>query len=158
MACRSIVQLVGDLVAAGESSLAAGATAATLEALELRLGLALPPSHRTLLGRTNGGLLGGWRFFSVGKLEGAPWGDLEEHGREIMGRYVPEIARREVLAFATDWGGDLVCFDLRRRRADGECPVVLWQHEYAEEPEEADEVWVARGDDLLAFLDALARR
>lgn len=154
---RDVPGLIEELAATHESSLHAGAAAKALDALERRLGLALPPSHRAFLGRTNGGLLGMWRFFSAGKVEKVPF-DIEGHGRGFMGTVVPEIARGEVLAFATDWGGDLVCFDLRRRRADGECPVLLWQHDYAEEPETADEVWVESVEDLPAFLaDLLVR-
>jgi hypothetical protein len=53
-----------------------------------------------------------------------------------MGPYIAGIEEGRVLPFANDWGGSYFCFDLTKKSKDGEYPVLFWNHEYSEEPED----------------------
>ncbi|MEQ8637837.1 SMI1/KNR4 family protein [Gimesia maris] len=93
---------------------------------------ALPPSHREFLLRGNGGTVGYVRLFGVALPNAL---DLDQQVSE-MRQDLEEMANGPVIPFASDWGGSYFCYDLRKPGADGELPVLYWDHEYSEEPED----------------------
>ncbi len=60
---------------------------------------------------------------------------------------------RPVLPFASDWGGSYFCYDLRGPRdASGEYPVLYWNHEYSEEPDDRPNLWAQFAPDFVTFV------
>src|SRR5262245_2707640 len=100
--------------------------------------VALPPSHREFLMRGNGGVLGSVRLFGVARSDRLDLGErVSEMRAEIEG-----MADGPVLPFASDWGGSYFCYDLRGPKdANGEYPVLYWDHEYSEEPDDRPNLW-----------------
>jgi len=58
-----------------------------------------------------------------------------------MGPYIAGTEEGKILPFANDWGGSYFCFDLTKKSEDGEYPVLFWNHEYSEEPEDEPYLW-----------------
>ncbi len=97
---------------------------------ERLLGVALPPSLQVFLLRHNGG----WfyqtmvRFYSVGPYDYR----FSRHNAAI--RDEDDSWPAERIAFATDGGLGVFCFDAAKRSADGECPLLYfpWQERRVE--------------------------
>jgi cell wall assembly regulator SMI1 len=125
------------------------ASAAQLDAFEREHGVPLPPAHRALLGRANGGTLGGLaRLFGVGRGDAL---DLGRHARETRAE-LERTAGRPVLPFASSWGGDYYCLELAPAPAGRKPRVLFWDHEYSEEPADLPHLWKPFADDLADFL------
>ena len=131
-----------------DTKLAPPASADAITAFEARHGFTLPPSHREFLLRANGGVVGYARLFGVG---GAVPFDLDQAAVQMQ-PYIGGIAEGRVYPFANDWGGSYFCYDLQRPRPDGEYPVLLWNHEYAEEPEDRPMLWSEFAPTFEAFV------
>ncbi len=132
-----------------ESTLDVSAGEALIRSAAYSLPFPLPPSHVEFLGRWNGGELNGVRFCACGEIGPHAEFDLLEDGKS-MGEYIAGVREGRVYPFACDWGGDWYCFDLERRGQDGEYPVVRWNHDAAEEPDE--ELWTLLAPNFVAFL------
>jgi hypothetical protein len=131
-----------------DTALAPPASPHALAAFEAQLGLKLPASHREFLMRANGGVVGYARVFGVGRADGL---DLARQA-EQMRPYIQGLAEGFVLPFANDWGGSYYCYDRRRVDPDGEWPVLRWNHEYAEEPDDLPMLWTDYAPGFVAFL------
>lgn len=117
-------------------------------AFEAAFGVELPASHRAFLSRGNGGGGGYAQLFGVGRRDALDLGgQVSEMRPELEG-----MADGPVLPFASDWGGSYFCYDLRRRAADGEYPVLYWNHEYSEEPDDRPLVWSQFAPSFVAFV------
>jgi len=114
------------------------------------LGIEFPSSYQSFLRMWNGPLIQGIRFCGI---QSHPDENLFSLQRDAipMSEYIPEAEQGDVFPFAADWGGTWFCFDLRSKREDGEYPVLRWNHDYAEEPDEADQVWVRESDSFPSF-------
>jgi hypothetical protein len=99
-------------------------TAAQLEAAERALGARLPPSFHYFLAHAGALRLDFWETLWVGGPE-LGWRDIVRVNRRERRRGLPG----HLVAFHGNGGGDLLCFDTSRAGADGECPVVFWDHE-----------------------------
>jgi hypothetical protein len=119
-----------------------------LAAFELGLGFALPLSHQALLRRANGGVVGYVRLFGVGR------SDALDLGRQLaeMRPYIEGMADGPVLPFASDWGGSYFCYDIRRLDGAAEFPVLLWNHQYSEEPADRPLLWSEFAPDFVTFV------
>ncbi len=124
------------------------ASADAIAAFEARHGFVLPASYREFLSRGNGGVVGYVRLFGVGRP------DALDLGRQVsdMQPELEGMADGPVLPFASDWGGSYFCFDLHRQTPDGEYPVLYWNHEYSEEPDDRSLVWSEFTPDFVAFV------
>jgi hypothetical protein len=104
------------------------ASDSTIELVEARLGVILPPSYKTFLARVGGGSIGGYDIYGVmpdAEAPGSPnviWGT--ETARASFGlphQFVPLVEFDDSSALALDTG---------RTAQDGESPVVrLWPGE-----------------------------
>lgn len=131
-----------------DSELDPPASADAVSAFEGQHGITLPTSHREFLLRGNGGEVGKVRLFGVGRP------DALDLGRQVseMRPWLEGMADGPVLPFANDWGGSYFCFDLRRPMEASEYPVLFWNHEYSEEPEDRPMLWSEFATDFLAFV------
>lgn len=115
-----------------------GASASELDALEVRLGVDLPPSYRAFLQCTRGL----WFFGGIVQMatvhpffhKFAPLGDLTPDQHAIVrargGRWPPPSDGMLCFAeFFMEADGDQVLFDVFRRASDRECPVMYYAHE-----------------------------
>jgi hypothetical protein len=111
------------------------ATLEEIEKAERELGAVFPSSFR-------------WFQLEFGDFDDGPLEIYTARTPEPSGRNIVTInidARTELfprvpvslIAFSDSGGGDLLCFDTKRREAD-ECPVVWWDHEQDEHQEPAD--------------------
>ena len=124
------------------------APAEAIDAFEAGHGFVLPASHREFLSRGNGGVVGHVRLFGVGRPDALDLGgQVFEMRPELEG-----MADGPVLPFASDWGGSYFCYDLRRPTPEGEYPVLYWNHEYSEEPDDRPLVWSEFAQDFVAFV------
>jgi hypothetical protein len=110
-------------------------TEADLDGLEAELGLQFPPIYRCFLEYMH--------FVDL-----AAFGlDFERHLpeewqarlRDLYRAFDPQrIVNIGLLPFGSERLADagLVCFDTRRRRPDGDAPVVIWDHEWVETEKE----------------------
>ena len=128
-----------------DTALDAPATEAALAEFERAVGTILPASHKELLRRGNGGVLGRIRLFGVNRSDAL---DLRRQVEENRPEF-EETSGGPVLPFASDWGGSYFCFDLRGPQR--EYPVLYWNHEYTEEPEYRPLIWSRFADDFVAF-------
>jgi hypothetical protein len=110
-------------------------------AFEAAAGVNLSSSHREFLRRADGGQAGGVLYFAVASERGEHLAWHAAHTRPNFER----TAGRPVFPFAKNWGGDHYCYDLSRPRAEGDYPVLCWDHA-------ADD----RGDDPLAIWSEVA--
>lgn len=109
-------------------------------------GVRFPPAYAQLLRRFNGGEFRELRLLSVGELAAA---SAEARA------YVPAIAEGQVFVFGKSWAGDLFCFQLFKSAEDGEYPILLWNHEYSEEPDDAPYLWEPQATNFADFLAAI---
>ena len=119
-----------------------------LVAFEASHGFRLPESHREFLLRGNGGSVGYVRLFGVSRRDALDFG----HQVSEMRSYIAGMADGPVLPFASDWGGSYFCYDLRRGPSGGEYPVLYWNHEYSEEPDDRPLLWSTFAPDFLSFV------
>ncbi len=124
------------------------ASADAVRAFEGRHGVALPASHREFLMRGNGGVVGDVRLFGVGRPDALDLGQQVSEMRPV----VEGMADGPLLPFASDWGGSYFCYDLRRPTTAGEFPVLYWNHEYSEEPEDRPLLWSMFASDFPTFV------
>jgi hypothetical protein len=136
------------VVAHEDTELEAAAAPEAIAAFESALGVALPPSHRAFLLRSNGGVIGYVRLFGVGRADAL---DLGQQVAE-MRPYLEGMADGPILPFASDWGGSYFCYDVRRADSAGEFPVLLWNHEYSEEAEDRPMLWSEFAPDFVGFV------
>lgn len=129
------------------------ATADQIAAFEKKHGFQFPEAHREFLLRSNGGVFGIARVFGVER-RGAL--DLAKHLRD-MKKELEETAPGPVFPFANDWGGSYFCYDLRKPPTARGYPVLFWNHEYSEEPDDREMLWEKFARDFVSFLkDATA--
>jgi hypothetical protein len=120
-------------------------TGAQIEAAERALGITLPPSFRYFLAHAGALRLDFWETLWVGG-PALGWRDLVRVNQRERQRGLPA----RLVAFHQNGGGDYACFDTRRARADGECPVVSWDH--ARSPEEDLEELHDAAEDFACWL------
>lgn len=137
-----------DVMAHEDTKLAPPAIEETIADFEAHSGFRLPAVHREFLLRGNGGLVGYARVFGIGRADDL---DLGRHLSE-MGPYIAGMADGPVLPFANDWGGGYFCYDLREPGDAGEYPVLYWNHEYSEEPDDRPMLWSKVAPNFLGFL------
>lgn len=61
------------------------------------------------------------------------------------------IQEGDAYPFGATWGGDYVCFYLRKKSDDGEYPLLFWNHE-ASEDENPEGLWSALADNFADFM------
>src|SRR5262249_33650481 len=114
------------------------ATAKRLAAFEARHRFALPEAHREFLLRANGGIiLGVIRLFGVGRK------DSLDLGRQLgkMRSKIEAMSAGPVFPLASDWGDSYLCYDLRKPATPRAYPVLIWNKEYSEKPEDRSKLW-----------------
>lgn len=116
----------------------------------------LPPDHQTFLHHTNGGELG---FLSV-RLFGIGRGDALDFAEqtEFLSRFIEGVSEKMRLPFAVDAGGSIFCYDLTRPTESGDYPVLYWNIEYSEDPEDSpwkEQLWSEYALGFSAFLARL---
>ena len=124
------------------------ASANAIAAFQTGYGFVLPASHREFLSRGNGGVVGYVRLFGVGRSDALDLGGQVSEMRAEL----ESMADGPVFPFASDWGGSYFCYDLRWPAADGEYPVLYWEHEYSEEPDDRPLVWSEFAPGFAAFV------
>lgn len=122
-----------------------GARRETIEEAERALNEGLPPLFKRFLLKWNGGTAHETCVYGVGTHDEYDLVDLNKRARE---NDIPD----HLIGFAATVVGDVYCFDGSRRRADGDCPIVLL------DPEEGEAIEAAEGfSDWLARLPNLER-
>jgi hypothetical protein len=116
-----------------------GARPDAIDDAEKTLGEELPPLFKRFLIRWNGGSAHETCIYGVGTHDEYDLVELNERARE---NDIPD----HLVGFAATVVGDVYCFDGSRRRADGDCPIVLLDPEEGEAIEAADGFsdWLAR--------------
>ena len=107
------------------------------------IGIRFPPSYAQFLSHFDGGEFRHVRMHSMQALA---------NESEKARAYVPAIDKGEMFPFGSSWGGDLYCFKLSEPAEDGEYPVLAWNHEYSEEPDDEPYLWESQGNDFATFL------
>lgn len=116
-----------------------GTTDEAIQRAEADLGFAFPPSFRAWLRQNNARQPDGVEIKPVFD-ERDPRSTFDSIVREYnvnwlgtLENFVDEEGSfSHLLPFSTISSGDYYCFDYRRQRPDGECPVVIWSHETGE--------------------------
>ncbi len=124
------------------------ASAGAIAEFEACHGFTFPASHRAFLLRGNGGSVGNVRLFGVGRSDAL---DLGQWVAEMQ-PYVEGMADGPILLFASEWGGSYYCYNLRQPGTGGEYPVLRWNHEYSEEPEDRPMLWSEFAPDFVTFV------
>ena len=140
--------LWADVIAHEDTELDPPASQEAIAAFEASHGFILPARHREFLLLANGGVVGFVLLFGVGRCDSL---DLGQQVSEMR----PEIERMAdgpILPFASDWGGSYFCYDLRQPVNTGEYPVLFWNHEYSEEPDDRPMLWSEFAPDFVTFL------
>ncbi len=107
-----------------------------------------PESHRAFLLRANGGEVGYIRLFTVGLARVL---DMSQKVPEML-PYLETTAPGPILPFANTWGGSYYCYDLSNQSPDGEYPILFWDHEYSEEPDDLPMLWSEHSPNFVEFL------
>lgn len=136
-----------------DAQLDAPTTAASIAVFETEHGVALPEAHREFLMKGNGGGVGYVRLFGVGRKDGL---DLDRQVREMRAE-LERTAEGPVLPFASDWGGGYFCYDLRKPLTARGYPVLYWNHEYSEEPDDRPLLWSNFAPDFVAFVEQVVQ-
>ena len=136
------------ILAHEDTELLPPADAASIEAFETEQGFRLPDVHREFLLRGNGGVIGYARLFGIGG------DDALDLGQQLsaMRSYIQESADGPVFPFANDWGGSYFCYDLRKPGGPKGDPVLFWNHELSEEPDDRPMLWSEYAPDFVAFV------
>ena len=129
-----------------ETVVVEGASQAEIMSVQQAVGVRFPPGSIQFLRRFNGGEFRHVRTHCVG--------DLAVTSDQARAR-VPAIAEGRMFPFGSSWGGDLYCFNLSEPAGNGEHPILLWNHEYSEEPDDEPYLWEPQANDFTAFLDAV---
>jgi hypothetical protein len=140
--------LWAEVMAAEDTDLGPPGSGEAIASFEALHGVALPAAHREFLLRANGGIVGYARLFGVGR---ADFLDLDRQVSE-MRTEIEGMADGPILPFASDWGGSYFCYDLRRPGETGQFPVLLWNHEYSEEPDDRSMLWSEFAPNFVAFV------
>ncbi len=134
------MRAVGETSASGWSPwqpIASTVTDEILNAIESKMGTALPPEYRTFL-----------KYKHFDELMPSRGVRFERHLRgEWLQRlarlhFHPSMHKHMLLKGYVPFGSEAfmdagyVCFDTNRRDADGDCPVVYWDHEWIGTPKE----------------------
>jgi cell wall assembly regulator SMI1 len=110
----------------GRKRLGTGAKRADISSAESNLGAKLPESYKVFLGEFGWGGVDSWELFGLGA--GVPnYLDLvqmTETERTLFHPHIPPF----LIPIMNDGFGNHYCLDTSSLR-DGECPVVLWDHE-----------------------------
>jgi SMI1 / KNR4 family (SUKH-1) len=116
----------------------------------------LPPDHQAFLQHTNGGELGSIyvKFFGIDR------GDALDFAEQVafLSRFIEGVSKKTRLPFAVDAGGSVFCYDLTRPTESGNYPVLYWNIEYSEEPEDSpwqERLWSEYATGFTAFLARL---
>ena len=124
------------------------ASAKAIGAFEAKHEFVLPEAHQEFLIRGNGGVVGYVRLFWVGRKDHFDLGgQLSE-----MRTYIEGMADGPVLPFASDWGGSYFCYDLPKAATSKGYRVLLWNHEYSEEPDDRPMLWSKFAPDFVGFI------
>lgn len=135
------------ILAHEDTELDSDATPKAVAAFEAKHDFVLPDAHREFLLRGNGGVVGFVRLFGVSRK------DALDLGRQIADmRSEIEAMAEPILPFASDWGGSYYCYDLRKPANAKGYPVLYWNHEYSEEPDDLPMVWSKFAPDFVAFI------
>lgn len=103
-----------------------------IEQLEQTLAVTLPESYKAFLRVFDGGQFNFGRMHCVTE-KGAGWHDLIQQLENFF-TYHPILGVRSLFPFGSSYGGDVYCFDLSKMK-DGECPVLEFDHEGADDQE-----------------------
>ncbi|WP_254513651.1 SMI1/KNR4 family protein [Anatilimnocola floriformis] len=136
------------ILAHEDTQLEKPATAKAIASFEAKHDFALPDAHREFLLKGNGGVVGYIRLYGVGRKDHL---DLGSHLAE-MRPYIEGMADGPVLPFASDWGGSCFCYDLRKPAKPKGYPVLYWNHEYSEEPDDRPMLWSKSTADFVSFI------
>lgn len=109
-----------------------GASPSDVENLEQTLAVKLPDSYKAFLQIFDGGQFNFGRLHCITE-NGAGWHDLIQQLENFFS-YHPILGARSLFPFASSYGGDVFCFDLSSMK-DGECPVLEFDHEGADDQE-----------------------
>ncbi len=119
-----------------------------MDAFEANHKLKLPDANREFLLKGNGGVVGIVRLFGIGRDDHLDLArQLAEMRADIEG-----MADGPVLPFASDWGGSYFCYDLRKAATPKGYPVLYWNHEYSEEPDDRPMLWKKYAPDFVGFI------
>ena len=141
------------IIAHEDTELDGPASAADITDFERHYKVLLPPSHKEFLLRANGGVVGLARVFGANRSDA-----LDLAGQiESMRAYIEQMADGPVLPFASDWGGSYFCYDLRHTANEAGYPVLLWNHEYSEEPEYRPYLWSLYAENFPGFIKRVLR-
>ena len=124
------------------------------ELFQRSLSKPLAKFYLDFLAFSNGAQIGPYRLFSVG--DSPKMIEIVQRNQD-MAAYVPELKNGEVYGFGNDWGGSMLCFDLRDTKAAGDWPILIWNHEYSEEPEDAPNLWSKMAANFSEFLMTLVK-
>jgi hypothetical protein len=131
----------------------APATPSAIYAFESQHDFLLPDAHREFLLRGNGGVVGYVRLFGVGRKDAL---DLARQLSE-MRSYIEGMSEGPVFPFASEWGGSYYCYDLRKSPSGKGYPVLFWNHEYSEEPDDLPMVWSVFAADFVEFIKKVTK-
>jgi cell wall assembly regulator SMI1 len=124
-----------------------GAEEADITNLEQSLFVSLPASYKAFLQLFDGGQFNFGRLHCITE-KGAGWHDLVQQLENFFS-YHPILGVRALFPFGSSYGGDVFCFDLSAMK-DGECPVLEFDHEGADDQElrlvgQDFATWIANG-------------
>ena len=115
----------------------------------------LPPAHQAFLQHTNGGeLLLYVKLFGIGR------GDALDFAEQVAfrSRFIEGVSEKTRLPFAVDAGGSVFCYDLTKPTESGDYPVLYWNIEYSEDPEDSpwkERLWSEYAPGFSEFLPQL---
>ncbi len=130
-----------------EPEVAPAPTLAQIRDAESRLETRFPPSFLEFLREAGACQLPFWQTYWVGDESLGPRHIAVANEAERKALRLPCY----LVAFHNNGCGDQLCFDTRQRSADGEYPVVFWDHEVSIEENLADLFVVA--DDFAEWLE-----
>jgi hypothetical protein len=103
-----------------------------IEPVEEKLGLALPPTYRSLVARyVFPAFEAGRLLVSANTPEGVPWHEFR-NGAFLDPEFDEAVLSKGYIQFANPWtwSHDPICFDMHRHSGSGhECPIVWIDHE-----------------------------
>jgi hypothetical protein len=136
------------ILAHEDTQLEPATTARAIAAFEAKHKFTFPDAHKEFLRRANGGVVGYARLFGVERKDHL---DLSSALRD-MEPYINGLKEGRVLPFAKDWGGSYFCYGLQQPASSKGYPVIFWNHEYSEEPNDHATLWSTFSPDFVAFV------